>query len=59
MAKSKKEDGERAVELLEKLLVFQMYSMGATQSQIARTVGRQMLWVNSLLKGVPRESRTS
>jgi len=58
MAKSKKEDGDRAVELLEKLLVLQMHSMGATQDQIAKTVGRQKLWVNSLLKGVPREKRT-
>lgn len=58
MAKSKKEDGDRVVELLEKLLVLQMHSMGATQDQIARTVGRQKLWVNSLLRGVPREKHT-
>lgn len=57
MAKAKKEGDDRAVELLEKLLVLQMHTMGATQDQIAKTVGRQKLWVNGLLKGLPREKR--
>ena len=54
MTKAKKEDGDRSIELLEKLLVLQMHSMGATQDQIAKTVGRQKLWVNSMLRGMPR-----
>ena len=54
MAKSRKEASDHTVELLEKLLALQMHSMGATQEQIAKTLGRQKLWVNSLLKGMPR-----
>lgn len=54
MAKSKKEASDHTVELLEKLLALQMHSIGATQEQIAKTLGRQKLWVNSLLKGIPR-----
>jgi hypothetical protein len=46
----------RVTELLEKLLVMQMHAMGATQDQIAKTVGRQKLWVNGLLKKIPRPS---
>jgi hypothetical protein len=41
-------------ELLQKMLVLQMFSMGATQDKIAKAVGRQKLWVNTLLKGIPR-----
>jgi hypothetical protein len=44
----------RTTEILEKLLVMQMHSMGATQDQIAKTVGKQKLWVNGLLKRIPR-----
>jgi hypothetical protein len=55
MAKENKDgSGDRVTELLEKLLVMQMHAMGATQDQIAKTVGRQKLWVNRLLKNVPR-----
>lgn len=55
MAKGNRDgSGDRVAELLEKLLVMQMHAMGATQDQIAKTVGRQKLWVNGLLKNVPR-----
>jgi hypothetical protein len=54
MPKSNAEGGDRTAELLEKLLV--MHAMGATQEQIAKTVGRQKLWVNGLVKKVPRRS---
>lgn len=33
MAKSQNDGGERVVELLEKMLVLQMHSMGATQDR--------------------------
>ena len=46
--------GNRTIQLLEKLLVMQMHAMGATQDQIAKTVGRQKLWVNGVLKKIPR-----
>ncbi|HEX6681096.1 MAG TPA: hypothetical protein VF063_10655 [Gaiellaceae bacterium] len=43
-------------ELLQKLLVVQMFSMGASQEKIAKVVGRQKLWVNGILKGIPRKA---
>lgn len=55
MAKANRDGGsDRTTELLEKLLVMQMHAMGSTQDQIAKTVGRQKLWVNGLLKKIPR-----
>jgi hypothetical protein len=43
-------------ELLQKLLVVQLFSLGATQEKIAKVVGRQKLWVNGILKGLPRKT---
>lgn len=40
--------------LLEKLLVLQLHSLGVTQANIAKMVGRQKLWVNAFLKGLPK-----
>ena len=57
MPKKKHEAGERTTELLEKLLVVQLYSLGATQDYIARVVGRQKLWVNAMLKGIPKREK--
>lgn len=54
MPAKKISDADRAIELLEKMLVMQMHGMGATQDQIARTVGKQKLWVNNLVKKMPR-----
>jgi len=48
-------DLERMEELLQKLLVLQMFSMGATQEKTAKVVGRQKQWVNEILKGIPRK----
>jgi hypothetical protein len=53
MAKGK-ELGTKEAELLEKLLVLQLYSLGATQSQIARFMGKSKSWVNELMKGLPK-----
>jgi hypothetical protein len=53
MAK-RKELGTKEAELLEKLLVLQLYSLGATQSQIARFMGKGNSWVNDLMKGLPK-----
>ena len=48
-------DLERVEEVLQKLLVLQMFSMGATQEKTAKVLGRQKQWVNELLKGIPRK----
>lgn len=50
----KKKEPNGVTELLEKLLVVQLYTLGTRQDKIAKIVGRQKLWVNALLKGVPR-----
>jgi hypothetical protein len=55
MPRRKYEAGQRDTELLEKLLLFQLYSLGASQGQIARVVGRQKAWVNAMLKGIPKK----
>lgn len=46
---------EGVEEVLQKLLVLQLFSMGATQEKTAKVVGRQKQWVNEILKGLPRK----
>jgi len=55
MPKKRYQPGQRDIELLEKLLVVQLFSLGTTQDQIARIVGRQKAWVNGILKGIPKK----
>ena len=58
MPKKRREDAARAIELLETILVFQLYSLGLDQNRIAKAVGRQTAWVNDLLKGLPKGGRS-
>jgi hypothetical protein len=58
MPKKKLDEAERTADLLEKLLIFQMYALGAPQDRIAKTVGRQKAWVNELVKGLPKGGLT-
>jgi hypothetical protein len=51
-----KNEPNDSAELLQKLLVVQLHALGTPQDRIAKIVGRQKLWVNGLLKGVPRQS---
>lgn len=44
-------------DLLRKLLVVQLHSLGTKQDTIARVVGKGKLWVNDLLKGVPKAKK--
>jgi hypothetical protein len=55
MPKSGRGEDGKVEELLQKLLVLQMFSMGVPQEKIAKTVGRQRQWVTELLKGIPRK----
>jgi hypothetical protein len=48
------DDDGRTEELLQTLIVLQMFSLGASQDKIAKVVGRQKLWVNTILKGLAR-----
>lgn len=47
----------KLVNLTEKMLVFQLYSLGVRQTNIARIVGKSPNWVNALLKGLPRRDK--
>lgn len=44
---------DKLEELLQTLIVLEMFALGATQDKIAKVVGRQKLWVNTVLKGLP------
>ena len=47
-------DEDKLEDLLQKVIVLQMFALGASQDKIAKVVGRQKLWVNTVLKGIPR-----
>ena len=49
----KRTDEQRAEELLQAMIVLQMFALGASQGKIAKVVGRSKLWVNTILKGLP------
>ena len=52
-------DEDKLEDLLQKLIVLQMFALGASHDRIAKVVGRQKLWVNTVLKGVPRPKPAS
>jgi hypothetical protein len=54
MPKKKSPEKDPNVDLLQKMLVFQLYALGVSQERIAKIVGRQRAWVNDLLKGIPK-----
>ena len=54
MPKKKSVEEENSIDLLQKMLVFQLYALGVSQERIAKTVGRQKAWVNDLVKGIPK-----
>lgn len=43
---------ERIADVLELFLVFHLFSLGVPQDRIAKAIGRQKVWVNSLVKGL-------
>jgi hypothetical protein len=58
MPRKKHVKQERTVDLLEKILVFQLYALGVPQERIAKTVGRQTVWVNDLVRGIPKGGKS-
>lgn len=48
------DDDNKIEELLQTLIVLQMFGLGASQDKIAKVLGRQKLWVNTILKGLTR-----
>ena len=57
MPKKTADTPDRSIELLEMLLVFQLYSLGTPQYRIAKVVGRRRAWVDKLVESVPRGGR--
>lgn len=58
MPKKKSLEEDASVDLLQKMLVFQLYTLGIPQERIAKTVGRQTVWVNNLVKGIPKGGKS-
>ena len=58
MSREKGIEEDASVDLLQKMLVFQLYTLGASQERIAKTVGRQKAWVNELLKGISKGGKS-
>jgi hypothetical protein len=58
MPKNRQDSSDRTVELLEKLLAFQLHALGVGQSRIATAVGKGKTWVNDLLRDVPKGGRS-
>jgi hypothetical protein len=54
----KKRVEDRAADLLERMLVLQMYTIGVPEDRIAKAVGRQKAWVNDLVKGIPKGGKS-
>lgn len=58
MPKKKHIEEDRTVDLLAKMLVFQLHTLGIPQERIATTVGKQTVWVNDLLKGISKGGKS-
>jgi hypothetical protein len=54
MPRENDEGKEKTINLLEKILVFQLFVLGVQQEKIAKIVRRSKSWVNELLKGIPK-----
>jgi hypothetical protein len=54
MPNKAKDEKEETLNLLRKMLVFQLNPMGVHQDKIAKIVGKQKAWVNDLLKCIPK-----
>lgn len=54
MARKSKDSDSRSIELLEKLVLLQLHSLGATQDKMARYLGKQKAWVNGHIKDLPK-----
>jgi hypothetical protein len=50
----KRPELDRIADTIEKILVLQLWARGVSQEKIAKSVGKQIAWVNALLKGIPK-----
>jgi len=58
MPKKKNGGSDKSIELLEKILVVHLHTLGVAQDKIAKIAGRQKAWVNSLLQGLPKVKKS-
>jgi len=58
MLRGTEEEKDKTVDLLEKILVFQLFVLGVPQDRIAKAVGKQKAWVNELLKGIHKGGKS-
>ena len=56
MPGKKRTSNTEVEELLSKLIAINLWSAGASQTKIAKAVGKSPNWVNGFLKGVPKPS---
>ena len=54
MPENKESEQARIIGLLEKMLIFQLYSLNVPKDRIAKIVGKQNSWVHDLLRGIKR-----
>jgi len=52
------DEKDETVSLITKMLVFQLFNMGANQRKIAKIVGKKKAWVNDLLKGIQKGGKS-
>jgi hypothetical protein len=55
MPGKKSTEQDRVIDLLEKMLAFQLYALEVPQVRIARIVAKKTDWVNDLVKGISRK----
>jgi hypothetical protein len=58
MPKKQHAEENKTIDLLEKMLVFQLHALGIPQERIAKIVGKQKAWVNDLLKGIRKGGKS-
>jgi len=57
MPKRRVETENRTVELLERIVLLQLHTLGASQDSIARVLGKSKVWVNKSLRGIPKPKK--
>ena len=57
MPRRRVETESRTVELLERIVLLQLHTLGASQGSIARLLGKSKVWVNKSLRGVPKPKK--
>ena len=54
-AKDMPNNDDKTKDLLESLLLLQLYNLGISQGAIAKFMGKSKTWVNERLEGLPKK----